>query len=77
MLWTAMSKFMNLELEDGEDPKTLFLEEDNLREEAERHAETISDQANKDAVIRAIPTSYSDVKFAVRRDHSFFLEQIQ
>ena len=68
---------MNLKLEDGENPGTLFFEEYVLRKEVERHGETISDRTCKGAVIRAIPISYNDVKFAFHRDHSFSLEQIQ
>lgn len=43
--------------------------------EVERHGEKNSDWAYKDAVIRAVPNSYSDVKFAAHEDHSFSLEK--
>lgn len=42
-----------------------------------RHGETISDQAYKDVITLAIPNSYIDVKFAVHRDRSSSLKQIQ
>lgn len=37
ILRTTVSKLMNLRLEDGENPNTLFFEGDNLREEVQRH----------------------------------------
>ena len=49
-----------------------FFEADNLREEVERHGETISDRAYKDALIRVIPNSYIDMRFTVHRDPFFF-----
>lgn len=51
---------MNLMLENGEDPETLFLESDSLPEEVQRHRETTSVGTYMDTIIRAIPTSYSD-----------------
>lgn len=77
ILCTAMSKFIYLKLEDGKDPDTLFFEADKLPEVVRRHEETISDCANKNAIIRAVPNSYSDMNFAVRRNHTFSVEQIQ
>ena len=71
---TAISKFMGLKLEEREDSDTLclFIGADNLWKEIDSHGETGLDRMYKDAVIRAIPTSYIDVKFAVHRDNSFF-----
>lgn len=40
ILRTAMSKFMSLELEDG-DLRALFFEADNLRDVVEHHGEKI------------------------------------
>lgn len=44
-LLIAMSKFMILKLEDGEDPNKLFFTANSLREMIKRHVETISDHA--------------------------------
>lgn len=74
---TAIGKFMNLKLEDDEDPDTAFFEADNLREMVKRHGVTISDREYKDAMIRVISNSYCDIKFAVRRDRFFSPEPIQ
>ena len=72
-----MSKFTSLMLGNGGDSGNLFFEEDNFRKEVERHGEAISGWAYKGAVIHSILTSCRDIKFAVHRDHSFSLEQIQ
>ena len=49
----------------GEDPDFLFFEADSRREMV------------KYAILRTIPYSYSDLKFAVHGDRSSPLEQIQ
>ena len=74
---TAMSKFMSLNLENSENPDIPFFEADNLLEEVECHEETIAARAYKGTVVHAIPTTYSDVKFAVPGDHPFSLEHIR
>lgn len=40
----------------------MFFAADILREEVQRHGETITDCAHKDVVIRVISNRYSDVK---------------
>ena len=57
--------------------RTLVFGANYLREMVKRHEETISDCANKHVIIAEIPISYSNVRFAVHRGHSFFFEQIQ
>lgn len=60
ILCTALSKFMNLKLEDGEDPDALFFKADDLRE-VQPYGEKISDRAYKGAIVRVILNSYSDL----------------
>ena len=77
ILRTAMSKFINLNLENSEDPDSLFSEAGGLQEDLQPHRETTSDFVFKDAIIRANPKGSSDVTFMVPRDDTVPLEQIQ
>ena len=68
---------MSLKLEDSENLETFLSEADNLWKEVERRRETVPNRAYKDAAIRVIPTSYSDVQCTVHRNHSLSIKQIQ
>lgn len=69
ILRKAMSKLMNLKIDNGEDPDTPFSEADSLREMEKRHRKMISDRPFKGATIRFTGTthfSFDQIKSIMR-----------
>lgn len=69
----------SMNLEDGEDSRTLFFGTVNLREMVKRHVETISGRVYKNSIIREIHYKKATAmhSFAVRGDRIFLFEQIE
>ena len=62
ILRMTIGKFMNLEVEDGDDLDTLCFEANNLREAMHRHVETSFDCSQNDAIFCTIECATAMLK---------------